>query len=201
MEDLVRWQLEGTGFSMEDFQTKGFVSYTDKQTFWDRSDGIRFKTPTGKIELVSSLMEDAGFKSFPEYEPIALPPDGHFQFTTGRCAVHTHVSTQNNPYLNELFPENVLWINSKEAARLGIKNGDLVEVASSHGSGRIKAFVTDFIHPEAVFMIHGFGHQARFSTRAFNRGLSDAVLQQNISDNVGGSPALHHTFVTVKKIE
>jgi thiosulfate reductase/polysulfide reductase chain A len=201
MEDLVRWQLEGTGFSMEDFQAKGFVSYTDKQIFWDRNDGLKFKTPSGKIELVSSLLEKAGFKSFPEYAPVAPPPEGHYQFTTGRCAVHTHVSTQNNPYLNEIFPENALWINSQEGAKLGIQNGDLVEVASSHGSGRIKALVTDFIHPEAVFAIHGFGHEAQLATRAFNKGVSDAMLQENISDQVGGSPALHHTFVNVKKVK
>jgi thiosulfate reductase / polysulfide reductase chain A len=200
MEDLVRWQLEGTGFSMEDFQAKGFVSYTDKQIFWDRNDGLKFKTPSGKIELVSSLLEQAGFKSFPEYEPVAPPSDGYYQFTTGRCAVHTHVSTQNNPYLNEIFPENVLWINSLEGAKLGIQNGDLVEIASPHGSGRIKALVTDFIHPEAVFAIHGFGHEAQLATRAFNKGVSDAMLQENISDQVGGSPALHHTFVNVRKV-
>ncbi|HAA05605.1 MAG TPA: molybdopterin oxidoreductase, partial [Syntrophobacteraceae bacterium] len=201
MEDLVRWQLEGTGFSMEDFQAKGFVSYTDKQIFWDRNDGLKFKTPSGKIELVSSLLEQAGFESFPEYAPVAPPPEGQYQFTTGRCAVHTHVSTQNNPYLNEIFPENALWINSLEGAKLGIQNGDLVEVASSHGSGRIKALVTDFIHPEAVFTIHGFGHEAQLASRAFNKGVSDAMLQENISDQVGGSPALHHTFVNVRKVK
>jgi len=34
MEDLVQWQLEGTGFTLEDFAAKGFVSYAGKQIFW-----------------------------------------------------------------------------------------------------------------------------------------------------------------------
>lgn len=198
MEDLVNWQLEGTGFSLADFDKKGFVAYTGKQILWDRKDGIKFKTPSGKIELVSSLLENAGFESFPAYEPKNLPAPDKFRLTVGRCALHTHVSTQNNPYLSEIVPENVLWINSKRAAELGIGDGALVEVSSSCGAGKIKAYVTDMIHPETVFMLHGFGHQAQQATRCFNKGVSDSALQENITDKVGGSPALHDTFVTLK---
>ncbi len=198
MEDLVKWQLEGTGFTMEDFNEKGFVSYTDKAILWDREEGIPFRTPSGRIEFISSMLEGAGFESFPAYEPMPSPPEGKFRLTVGRCALHTHVATQNNPYLNELMSENVLWINTERAAAAGIKNGDTVEVVSTQGSGRIKAYVTDLIHPEAVFMLHGFGHEARMAGRSYNKGLADGLLQENVSDRVGGSPALHHTFVTLK---
>ena len=50
-EELVRWQLEGTGFTLEDFDKSGFVAYTDKQILWDRKDGLKLKTPSKKIEL------------------------------------------------------------------------------------------------------------------------------------------------------
>jgi thiosulfate reductase/polysulfide reductase chain A len=198
MEDLVRWQLKGTGFKMEDFEAKGFVAYGNKQIFWDRKDGIKFKTPSGKIEFKSSLLEEAGFKSFPAYESVPEPPDGMFRLVVGRNALHTHISTQNNPYLNEIISENVLWINDDQAGNLGVEDGDTVEVSSNVGSGKIKAKVTDLIHPEAVFMLHGFGHIAKLSTRSYNKGLSDAVLLENLTDRIGGSPALHDTFVRVK---
>ena len=145
-------------------------------------------------------MEDAGFDSFPTYETIPETPNGKFRLIVGRTALHTHISTQNNPYLNEIISENVLWINDDKAAELGIKNGDTVEVSSNVGSGKIKTKATDLIHPEAVFMLHGFGHMAKSATRSYNKGLSDAVLQENLTDSVGGSPALHDTFVTVKPI-
>ena len=199
MEDLVRWQLEGTGFSLEDFDAKGFVAYGKKQIFWDRKDGLKFKTPSGKIEFKSSLLENAGFESFPAYEPAPVPSKGQFRLVVGRNALHTHVSTQNNPYLNELSSENVLWINSEKAVDLGISDGDLVDISSKVGSGKIKAFVTDLIHPETVFILHGFGHESKSATRSYNMGVSDALLQENISDMIGGSPALHDTFVTVKQ--
>ena len=146
-------------------------------------------------------MEDAGFKSFPKYESPRSPvKENEFRLVVGRCVFHTHVSTQNNPYLNEICPENCLWINDQAAGRLGIADNDLVEVRSPVSSGMIRAKVTDMIQPEAVFMLHGFGHQAQAARRSFNRGLSDAMLQENHTDEVGGSPAFHDTFVTVHKV-
>lgn len=198
VEELVEWQLEGTGFTLADFDEKGFVSYTKEPIYWNRGDGLKLKTPSGKIEFASSLLEDAGFESFPEYRPAASPPEGAFRLTVGRTAAHTHGSTQNNPLLHELVPENELWINSAEAAKLGISGGDYVEINASGKSARIKAEVTDMIHPEAVFMLHGFGHRNGGGARTCGRGASDADLQQNVQDNVGGSPAYHDTFVTVR---
>ena len=198
MDELVDWQLEGTGFKVTDFDAKGFVAYGKEQIFWDRKDGLKLKTPSKKIEFKSSLLEDAGYESFPAYEPVHRPAGSEFRLVTGRVALHTHVSTQNNPYLNEIVPENVLWINSARAAELGIGSGDVVEIASKSGSGKLKAFVTELIHPETVFLLHGFGHQAKSATRSYNKGVSDSVLQENVSDEIGGSPGLHETFVTVK---
>jgi thiosulfate reductase/polysulfide reductase chain A len=81
---------------------------------------------------------------------------------------------------------------------LGISNNAMVEISSKQGSGIIKASVTDLIHPESVFMLHGFGHQAKRATRSYNKGVSDSLLEENVSDLVGGSPAFHETFVKVK---
>ena len=164
----------------------------------DRRDVLKFKTPSGKIEFKSSLLEDAGFESFPVYEPVTAPSGGKFRLVVGRNALHTHVSTQNNPYLNEICSENELWINTEKAADLGINNGDPVAISSPVGSGEIKAKVTDLIHPEAVFMLHGFGHEAKKASRSYNKGVSDSVLQENVYDKIGGSPAYHETIVTVK---
>ena len=197
MDELVRWQLEGTGFDMADFDAKGFVAYGKDKIFWDRADGLKLKTPSGKIEFTSSLLEGAGFESFPAYVPRKVPQPGQFRLVTGRSALHTHVSTQNVEYLNELCAENVLWINAAKAAALGIADKSMVQIASSRHKGKIRAHVTDMIHPDCVFLLHGFGHQAQRAARSYNRGVSDAALQENLFDKVGGSPAYHDTFVNV----
>ncbi|MFH0788834.1 MAG: molybdopterin-dependent oxidoreductase [Pseudomonadota bacterium] len=198
IEDIWNLQLKDMGIKIEDFSAKGFVSLSKNPILWDRQEGLKFKTPSGKIELVSSLMEHNGFPSFPPYQSPAPPSEGEFRLTVGRSAVHTHISTQNNPYLNELVSENVLWLNTEEASRLGIADGQYVEISSDHGFGKIKAYVTDFIHPEAVFMLHGFGRQVPATTRCYDKGASDTVLQDNVTDMIGGSPGLHETFVRVR---
>jgi len=200
IEDIWSFQLQDMGIKLEDFDAKGFVTLSDKAIFWDRKNDLKLKTVSGKFELISNLLENNGFSSCPKYEPIPAPPEGSFRLTVGRCAVHTHVSTQNNPYLNELVPENVLWINREEAEKLGISDGQYVEITSDQGFGKIKAFVTDFIHPEAVFMLHGFGRQVPATTRCYNKGASDTTLQKNVTDMVGGSPGLHDTFVKVRRL-
>jgi len=200
IEDIWNFQLQNMGIKIEDFDAKGFVTLSDKAIFWDRKNDLKLKTLSGKFELISNLLENNGFSSCPKYEPVPPPPEGSFRLTVGRCAVHTHVSTQNNPYLNELVPENVLWINREEAEKLGISNGQYVEVTSDQGFGKIKAFVTDFMHPEAVFMLHGFGRQVPATTRCYNKGASDTTLQKNVTDMVGGSPGLHDTFVRVRPL-
>jgi thiosulfate reductase / polysulfide reductase chain A len=200
IEDIWNLQLKDLGLKVDDFDAKGFVSLSKNAILWDRKEGLRFKTPSGKIEIVSSLMEQNGYPSLPPYESVPSPTEGAFRLTVGRNAVHTHISTQNNPYLNELVPENFLWMNAEEAEKLGITNGQVVEVSSNQGFGRIKAFVTDFIHPEAVFMIHGFGRQVPATARCFGKGASDAALQENVIDPIGGSPGLHETMVRVRPI-
>lgn len=201
IEDIWSFQLQDTGVKIEDFAKKGFVVLSDNPIWWDRKKDIKFKTPSGKIELVSSLLEKAGFPSFPPYTPVAKLEEGYFRLMVGRCAAHTHVSTQNNLYLSELVPENELWINSSAASRLGIKDKGYVEVISSVGVEKIKVKVTDFIHPEAVFMLHGFGKTVPAQTRCYLKGASDALVQENISDTVGGSPALDDTLVQVRPVK
>ncbi|MFZ2445552.1 MAG: molybdopterin-dependent oxidoreductase [Syntrophobacteraceae bacterium] len=200
VEDIWKFQLEGTGVSLDDIQEKGFVQLSEKPIWWDRESDLKLKTPSGKIELVSSLLENAGFESFPPYQPVASPGAESFRLVVGRCAAHTHVSTQNNLYLSELVPENVLWINSKRAEKLGVKNGAFVEVESPVGKSRVRAKVTDCIHPEAAFMLHGFGKTVPVQTRSHAKGACDALLQENVSDKVGGSPAYDNTLVRVRPV-
>jgi thiosulfate reductase/polysulfide reductase chain A len=102
------------------------------------------------------------------------------------------------------MPENTLWINADAAGRLGVSDGDLVEVTSTDGSysGSIIAQVTPFIHPEAVFMVHGFGRKIPWQTRGYNKGLGDYRFETgllDVYDPAGGGIALLECFVKVKK--
>ena len=127
-----------------------------------------------------------------------------FRLIYGRSAVHTHGHTINNPLLSELMPENLLWKNQRSANKLGINDGDLVDVVSedSSYSGTVHAHVTEFIHPEAVYTVHGFGRQIPLQTRAYHAGMSDQKLMVGKLDDwdqAGGAINLCEAYVTVRK--
>jgi thiosulfate reductase / polysulfide reductase chain A len=201
VEDIWRAQLEGTGVNIEDFNATGMVQLTSKPIYRD-FEALKFKTPSGKIEIVSAKLEDNGLPSLKPYESPQRPPEGTFRLTFGRCAQHTQGHTVNNPLLFEQVPENVLWINNAAAQKLGIANGDTVKVSQNGYSETITAKVTDLIHPEAVFVLHGFGHRLPIESRAFGKGLADNKFMRGgmqVWDPAGGAIAYQEHFVEVSK--
>ncbi len=206
IEDLWNWQLEPTGYTVNDFDKKGFISLTENPIppQPDKLEG-KFKTPTGKIEIISSVLTKAGLESLQPYETPDAPPEGKFRLVFGRCAVHTHSHTQNNPLLNDMMPYNYVSINTIKADSMGIKDGDWVDVTGDDGySGTLPAHVTEYIHPEAVFMIHGFGRQVPKQTRTYQKGASDQRLMAGLldkRDEAGGGLNLCESFVSIRRSE
>ncbi len=187
---------------MEDFDATGMVPLTEKPLYRDVRQA-KFKTSSGKLEIISEKLEKQGIPSLRPYEPLSAPPPGCFRLTFGRCALHTQGHTVNNPMLFEQMSENVLWINSTAAENLGISDGTVVRVSQNNYSETIKAKVTELIHPEAVFVVHGFGHTLPVEKRAFHRGLADNKFMQgglDIWDTVGGAIAFQEHFVMITKM-
>ncbi len=201
VEDLWNFQLEGTGVTIEDFDKKGIVDLADKPLYRNFDD-IRFKTASGKIEIISKKLEENNLQSLKPYHSPKAPPQGQFRLTFGRCALHTQGHTVNNPLLAEQMSENVLWINKQAAERLGIDDGDRVSVSRNGYAEEITAKATEMIHPEAVFVVHGFGHKLPVESRAYGKGLADNKFMPgglDLWDPAGGAIAYQEHFVEVKK--
>jgi thiosulfate reductase / polysulfide reductase chain A len=202
IEDLWKYQLDGTGVDPDDFERTGMVSLA-ASPLYRNPDELKFKTPSGKIEILSDKLETQGLASLKPYESPQRPGEGKFRLTFGRCAVHTQGHTVNNPMLHEQMPENVLWLNQDVGERMGIVDGEEVEV-SNHGQvGRIQVKLTECIHPEAVFMVHGFGHALPVESRAFGKGILDNDFMAgglDIFDPAGGGMAMQEHFVEVRKV-
>jgi len=199
-EEMIAWQLQDMGLSLSDFDEKGYVALTKEPILFDRKQSLPFKTPSKKLELVSTMLEDNGIPSFPAYESPKSPPGGHYRLITGKVAVHTQGTSLNNIYLNELQPANKLWINKGEAEKLGLKAGDLVEVSNGDAVERGKLAVTEFIHPEVVYTLHGFGRQVPLQTRAYKKGMRDNTLMKGLLRvTIGGNCPIGDCFVKVRK--
>jgi thiosulfate reductase/polysulfide reductase chain A len=200
VEDLIAFQLQDTGFRLEDFDAKGFVELAPAQILWDRSSGLKFKTPSKKIEFVSEMLQNAGVPSFPPYESPRKPPEGSFRLVTGKVAVHTQGTSLNNPLLNELQSENKLWMRKEAAERLGLKDGDWAQVSSGDVTQTIRVSLTEFIHPEVVFTLHGFGRDIPLQSRAYKKGMRDNTLMKGLLQVApGGNCPITDCFVQVKK--
>ena len=91
-------------------------------------------------------------------------------------------------------------INTQTAGRLGIVQGDLVEVASGEGTLRAPAFVSPAIAPDVVAMPVGQGHET-FTRYASGRGANPIHILAPMAEAETGSLAWAATRVRVSKVD
>jgi anaerobic selenocysteine-containing dehydrogenase len=95
-----------------------------------------------------------------EYKPPAEDADAEYPLilTTDRSLYHYHTSTMTRKVdgLNVLDKEELLRINPADASKLGIEDGEIVEISSRRGKTRVKANKTDICPPGVVSMTFHF---------------------------------------------
>ncbi len=110
------------------------------------------------------------------------------------------------PWLQEL-PDpltTAMWsswveINAGSAARLGIHDGDIVEVASAHGSLQAPVVISPGIGPDAVAMPVGQGHET-FTRYASGRGANPLAILAPLAEGTTGQLAWAATRVKVTRV-
>ncbi|MFZ5821880.1 MAG: molybdopterin-dependent oxidoreductase [Chloroflexota bacterium] len=194
-EDYIRQQLAPLGASLEEVIEKGYAEMPE-----EKHDGeITFNTPSGKIEIYSETLKNAGFSPWPTWEEPPMPGADEFYLLTGKVAQHTQFGTQNNQLLHKYSDEPRLWMNAKTAAQMGLEDGDWVEIASQVGKAHSKLLATEAIRPDCVYLTPGYGHLSKGLKTAYGVGASDSALHVTYTDPISGGQALSQTFVTVKK--
>lgn len=194
-EDYLRQQLKPLRVTLEEVREKGYAEMPEKES----SSEITFNTPSGKIEVYSETLKNAGFSAWPTWEEPPMPKENEFYLLTGKVAQHTQFGTQNNQLLHKYSDEPRLWMNTKTAARMGLATDDWVEVTSPVGSAHVLLLATEAIRPDCVYMTPGYGHLSKGLKTAFGIGASDSALHVTHTDPISGGQALSQTFVTVKK--
>ncbi|MFC1491721.1 molybdopterin-dependent oxidoreductase, partial [Nitrospinota bacterium] len=202
-EEYLNMRLALAKLSGEELRKKGTLTRKGGPRFIEEGAPARFKTPSGKIELYSERLRAKGFDPVPCYTRHPNPPLGQYRLLYGRTPTHTFAQTQNNPLLLEHFSQNKVWINAKEAAVLGLRDGDLVRLRNRDGvaSLPVRLKVTEGIRPDCVYMVHGFGHTDRRFHLAARRGANDNALMSHYEvDPLCGATAMHVTFIRVEKV-
>jgi anaerobic selenocysteine-containing dehydrogenase len=158
-----------------------------------------FETPSGKVEIWSSTLEQNGYEPLPLYkEPVESPrsrPNLAKKYplvlTTGARTINfTHSQHRNLWRLRKNIPEPLLEINPTDAGARKILQGDSVHVTSPRGKIKVRANVTDTILAGVVQMPHHWPDE----TNA-NLLCDDAYL-----DPVSGFPAFKSQLCQVTKL-
>ena len=106
--------------------------------------------------MVDKSFPSGRAKFFPlKYVPVHEAPDDEYPFilTTGRLLEHWHGGTMTrNSKLDDLYPEARVEVHPIDAVRMGIDDGDAVEVGSRRGKVVLRASVTKKTSPGVVFI-------------------------------------------------
>jgi len=90
-------------------------------------------------------------------------------------------------------------INPATAQKLGIAAGDVVEVASAHGSVKAGAVLSPGIAPDVIAMPVGQGHQ-NFTRFASGRGDNPVAILASVAEPETGSLAWAATRVKASRV-
>ncbi len=201
IEEYLDTRLRGAGLSLAELKRKGIVRGPRQPLYFEEGAPAEFETPSRKIEFYSNQLAQAGFDPVPRYTPPEPGPAGSFRLLFGRAPMHTFGRTQTNRLLSDLMRENAVWLNAVAARRLGLKTGDYVRLRNQDGvlSDRIRVKATQRIHPECVFVVHGFGHTARGLRHTYRKGASDAgLITRYKTDPLMGGTGMNVNFVTLE---
>lgn len=180
-DGFVTWKVPKLYYLDKSYVGKFVEKYPQASEFVDEaglmSSQMKFKTPSGKVELFSAQVEEALPGEGCLHTRDMDCYDGHeLCLMTGKTPIHTNGHTQNVKVLNDMMSESPIWINPKTAAKRGLKDGDKVLVKNQFSSGEAKIMVTEGIREDALFMYHGFGHISKGLKRTHGVGLNQSKL-------------------------
>jgi len=143
----------------------------------EMSSQMKFKTPSGKIELFAPKVEElfAGYGCL-NTEGMDVFGGHKYCLMSGKTALHTNGHTQNVKILNDMMSESPVWISPASAKAEGLKTGDIVKLKNKFGEQKAKIFVTQGIRDDCLFLYHGFGHVSPGLKRTNGIGTNQSVL-------------------------
>jgi anaerobic selenocysteine-containing dehydrogenase len=123
-----------------------------------RSRTLGFGTPSGKVEIRSSILGALRCGALPRHVPVPRP-DAAFPLvliTGSNFAPMYHSEQRQWPTARAQHPEPRLAIHPATAAEHGIAAGDWVCIRTRHGAIRQRAHLDDRLRPDTVDAEHGW---------------------------------------------
>lgn len=214
-EEVLRHVLKGSGFTPEEVRAAGgsveirtpVMEYKKWTKGGLRADGRPgFDTPTGKFEILSTLLEDDGYEPLPKYIEPREGPVGSPElaavfplvFNSGARS-QSFFRSQHHGIKGLLkdHPEPFVEMNTADAEVRGIQSGDLVEVITPRGKVRFRALVTDNIVTGAVECNMGGGGPV--GPKEWNESNVNDLTDLENYDDISGFPVYKALLCEVQK--
>ena len=157
----------------------------------DVSDLVALANSKGKNRPAEHAEHRYDIYPWPTYMPIDEHQDlddDQLVMTSFKWNVHNHGRTANLKWLSEIVHSNPAWMHPDTAQRLGLKNGDWVELTGYRskvvdrmlpglelGTGetgrlRVPIVVTKAVHPRALALSNSLGHSQYSNVALARRG-------------------------------
>jgi anaerobic selenocysteine-containing dehydrogenase len=195
--------------------TKKFEFYSETMKKGLDEHAKKYETTVDDILAVSGYVARGEVAFVPHYEPpkrngsLAEYP---FDFIDYKSRLNREGRSANLPWYQEfkkVDPGDVGWddvlkMNPADGAKLGLKTGDMVKVASPAGSMTVKLKLWEGVRPGTVTKCYGQGHWAygRVAAKDFGkaipRGGSNNDILVDDYDRLSGSTARNGGFTGVK---
>jgi anaerobic selenocysteine-containing dehydrogenase len=162
--DVLNAQLAAGGLAVtfDELKRIGFVRLPIR---YRRFEDGGFRTPTGKIELYSTRLEQLGYAPLPSYQeppesPLSRPDlagDYPLVLTTGaRIPFYFNSEHRQLARLRKAHPTPLAEIHPLTAEAYGIRNGDWMWIETRRGRMRQVAKLTTGIDPRVIAAQHGW---------------------------------------------
>ena len=202
--DVFRLLAKGMGFKEPEFQETeqemidralqfeenpfieniNYAALTEKQFIKAKVKPLlpgKLSTPSGKIELYSKQMKRDGYPPLPTYVPLEKEEELPYVFIPAPNHNYLNSTFSNNEKHIQLEKEARLFINTKDAERAGIQDGEEVRVWNSRGECRLTASVGEQVLPGVVVS------QGLWSDAPGTQQLVNSLTPDRLSDMGGGA--------------
>jgi anaerobic selenocysteine-containing dehydrogenase len=198
-EASVDYILGPSGLTVEELKKHpaGVLLREAKRPPYRKYEKNGFPTPSGKMELSSTILRDAGLDPLPTYREPKLSPrsaPGEAEkfpliLTTGaRLPMYQHSRTFRLGWTKSLRPDASVDMNPKDASTRGISRGDPVFLSTSRGAIRVRANLTEIVAPGVVNMYH-----------AWPDADVNQLIEPDYLDPISGFPGFKSLLCEVRK--
>ncbi|MFC1872370.1 molybdopterin-dependent oxidoreductase [Chloroflexota bacterium] len=164
-EEWINHRLKPNDITVEDLKNKKII-YTNGPMEYQKYLNNGFKTPSGKVEIYSEKMKEAGYAPLPTRTDLDAAfdqePSAKEKYPlvciTRRPGIFVHTRLRNIPSLNKREPEPRLRITRQDADLYHIEDGKMVQLSSPLGSIQVKALLAEETRPGIVICDFGWGN-------------------------------------------